>query len=98
MKKNNPSLFGSLVLLVCLLALLIHSAQAQTGGGYDLTWNTLEGGGMPVSAGGDFLLTGTFGQADASAALSGGGFSLVGGFWSGAITSLLHLPVISKGD
>ncbi len=32
---------GAFVILVCLA-----SAHAQSGGGFDLTWNTFDGGGM----------------------------------------------------
>jgi hypothetical protein len=70
--------------LTLLLAAILGAgaALAQTGGGYDLTWSTVDGGGG--SAGGGYQLTGTFGQPDAGAALGGGGYSLSGGFWGGA--------------
>jgi len=57
-------------------------ASAQTGGGYDLTWNSIDGGGATFSTGGGYSLGGTIGQADAGAA-SGGSYSLSGGFWAG---------------
>jgi hypothetical protein len=69
-----------LVIGFCSLASL---AWAQTGGGYDLTWSTIDGGGG-TSTGGGFSVSGTIGQADAvsqAAPLSGGVFELVGGFW-----------------
>ena len=69
---------------------------AQTGGGYDLTWNTLDGGGGS-SAGGSYQLTGTLGQPDAGSALSGGVYSLSGGFWSGVSSGgKVYLPLISR--
>ncbi len=49
------------------------------GGGFDLTWYTVDGGGG-TSSGGDFVLRGTIGQPDAGD-LSGGDFVLRGGFW-----------------
>jgi hypothetical protein len=61
---------------------LALAAQAQSGGPFDLSWSTIDGGGGP-SAGGGFSLNGTIGQPDAGA-MSGGNFSLAGGFW-GAI-------------
>lgn len=57
-------------------------ALAQTGGGYDLTWNSIDGGGATFSSGGGYSLGATIGQADAGAA-SGGGYALNGGFWAG---------------
>jgi hypothetical protein len=56
-------------------------AQAQTGSGYELTWWTVDGGGVMNATGGAYTLGGAAGQPDASAALAGGGFTLVGGFW-----------------
>lgn len=47
--------------------------HAQSGGGYDLTWSTLDGGGAMFSTGGGYSLGGTLGQPDAGAASSGGG-------------------------
>ncbi len=72
-------------------------ASAQTGGGYDLTWNSIDGGGATFSTGGGYSLGGTIGQADAGAA-SGGSYSLSGGFWSGipAIYSAF-VPLAVKG-
>ena len=51
------------------------SAHAQ----YAIDWFTVDGGGG-TSSGGSFTLTGTIGQTDA-ATLSGGNYSLQGGFW-----------------
>ncbi len=68
----------------CVVFLVIPVALAQSGGGYDLTWNTIDGGGG-TSAGGGFELSGTIGQPDASAAnMTGDIFALTGGFWAGA--------------
>jgi hypothetical protein len=65
-----------------VLALLFAAAShAQSGGGYDLTWWTIDGGGITFAAGGTFNLGGTVGQSDASNPLTGGAFSLTGGFW-----------------
>jgi hypothetical protein len=68
----------------CLIPLLglgfAWAAQAQSGGGFDLTWFSIDGGGG-VSTGGVYSVSGTIGQPDAGA-MTGGNFSLVGGFWS----------------
>ncbi len=91
-----------LLMLVVLAALLLVAsvAAAQTGGGYDLTWHTVDGGGGVVSKG-DYALSGTVGQPDAGAALVGGDYTLSGGFWSGAVVSQgrgkIYLPLVVKG-
>ena len=59
-------------------------AFAQSGGGYDLGWNTFDGGGWMWSTGGAFELGGTSGQPDAGPVLAGGGYTVTGGFWVGA--------------
>jgi len=61
--------------------LLATAARAQSGGGYDLSWWTIDGGGITFAVGGTFDLGGTIGQPDASNLLTGGAFSLTGGFW-----------------
>ena len=56
---------------------------AQSGGGFDLPWSTIDGGGGMNSTGGLFSLSGTIGQPDAQIppVMSGGTFELTGGFW-----------------
>jgi hypothetical protein len=87
------------VLTLALLLLAVGAvALAQTGGGYDLTWSSVDGGGGASSAGG-YTLSGTAGQADAGV-LSGGGYTLGGGFWKGgAVVGSLHqvyLPCVLR--
>ena len=48
---------------------------------YSIDWYKIAGGGG-TSAGGQYSLSGTIGQPDASGAMSGGGYSVTGGFWS----------------
>src|SRR5213594_2425586 len=64
-----------------LLALIISVSElaGQSGGGYDLSWFTIDGGGG-TSTGGVYSVSGTIGQPDAGV-MSGGNYSLVGGFW-----------------
>ena len=83
------------VLLAVLLVLLLAGATLAQGG-YDLTWNTVDGGGGALS-GGAYTLSGTAGQPDA-AALSSGAYTLLGGFWGGPQASLrrAYLPVVQK--
>ena len=96
MKIRKRYLISALLIIVCLLGAALSKTQAQSGDGYDLTWNTLESGGRAEAADGSYSLYGNFGQPDASESLSGDGFSLVGGFWSGIPAYTLSLPVVSK--
>ena len=61
-----------------LLTLNLHSARAQT---YTIDWYKVAGGGG-TSTGGTYQVIGTIGQPDASGAMTGGSYSLTGGFWS----------------
>jgi len=83
-------------LLLALLVLLPAVALAQTGGGYDLTWSTIDGGGYTFSEGGGYSLGGTVGQPDAGV-LSGGGYTLAGGFWAGGAARYgIYLPLVLR--
>jgi len=83
-------------LLLALLVLLPAVALAQTGGGYDLTWSTIDGGGYTFSEGGGYSLGGTVGQPDAGV-LSGGGYTLAGGFWPGGAARYgIYLPLVLR--
>jgi len=87
-------------ILLALAALLLLAGgavvYAQTGGGYDLSWNTVDGGGAMFSTGDSYSLGGAIGQPDAGT-LSGGGYTLAGGFWGGAaIQYKVFLPLVLK--
>jgi hypothetical protein len=89
-----------IVLIPIILILLVGavSSQAQSGGGYDLTWSTIDGGGATPggSTGGAYALGGTIGQPDAGV-MSGGSYTLVGGFWGGAAVNYnIYLPLVLK--
>jgi hypothetical protein len=72
-------------------------AHAQTGSGYDLTWSTIDGGGVRNATGGAYTLGGTIGQPDASVAMNGGDYTLAGGFWGvGASQYKVYLPLVVK--
>jgi len=66
---------------------------------YDLSWNTIDGGGGTFSTGGAFSLGGTIGQPDAGpipSGMSGGSFDLLGGFWP--VTLVCYCPGDLNGD
>jgi hypothetical protein len=71
----------------------------QAGEGYELSWYTIDSGGYTFSTGGGYQLGGTIGQPDAGV-LSGGAYTLIGGFWSeiGQVLAQfqIYLPLIMK--
>ena len=69
-----------------LLIFMAFSASAQS---YSINWYKIAGGGG-TSSGGQYTLSGTIGQPDASTAMTGGNYSLTGGFW--AFISAVQTP------
>ncbi len=67
-----------------LLAFLIVPARWVAGQSYSIDWSTIDGGGG-TSTNATYTLSGTIGQPDAGATMSGGGFTVQGGFWAEAI-------------
>lgn len=76
---NNPMrAFSFFPLATLALAISAGSASAQS---YSINWYKIAGGGG-TSSNGQFTVTGTIGQHDAGEPMSGGNFTLTGGFWS----------------
>ena len=74
---TRPALNFCLVL--CLLVSVLRlPAFAQS---YSIDWYKVAGGGG-ASTGATYQVTGTIGQPEASGAMSGGSYSLTGGFWA----------------
>src|ERR1022692_329886 len=65
---------------ICLfIGLLIPTISfAQS---YSIPWYKVAGGGG-TSTGGTYSVSGTIGQPDASSVMTGGNYSLTGGFWA----------------
>ena len=62
---------------------------------FAIDWSTTDGGGG-TSTGGVFTVNGTIGQPDASQqAMTGGNYSLVGGFWSLVAVQTPGAPLLS---
>ena len=101
MKGKQTSTAGRLraPLAACLLLLAAVPVLAQSGGGYDLTWSTVDGGGGTFSTGGGYSLGGTAGQPDAGL-LTGSGYALGGGFWGGGAVAapeyVIYLPLVVR--
>ena len=73
--------------LILYFSLLLPAASfAQS---YSIDWHKIAGGGG-TSTGGVYSVSGTIGQHDASGAMSGGNYSLTGGFW--ALISVVQMP------
>jgi hypothetical protein len=94
MKNKHEA--GILLTLVALLLLAGVAVHAQVGGDHDLTWSTVDGGGATFSTGSGYSLGGTTGQPDAGA-MTGGVYTLAGGFWGGAAAHYrIYLPLILR--
>jgi hypothetical protein len=72
--------------LVLLASAFCLRASARS---YSINWYKVAGGGG-TSIGATYQVTGTIGQPDASAAMSGGQYSVTGGFWS--LISVVQMP------
>lgn len=73
--------------MILLLALLVSASSfAQS---YSIDWYKVAGGGG-TSTNGQYSVTGTIGQPDASGVMSGGNYSLTGGFW--ALIQVVQTP------
>jgi hypothetical protein len=66
----------TIFLIFSLLVPTISFAQS-----YSIDWYKVAGGGG-TSTGGTYQVSGTIGQSDASGAMSGGNYSVTGGYWS----------------
>jgi hypothetical protein len=84
-----------------LLFILPAFVYAQSGGSYDLSWSTLDGGGG-TSRSGSYTLSSTIGQLDAGS-MGGGNYTLSGGFWGkegpggpSPEVGAIYLPVILR--
>ena len=83
---------------VLVVAVLLGSTAIAATQAYDLDWWTVDGGGN-TSSGGVYSLSATIGQPDAES-LSGGDFTLAGGYWSAAVSvppvRELFLPLVNR--
>jgi hypothetical protein len=70
--------YRQLVAVLLLGALSVISASAQS---YSIDWYKVSGGGG-TSSNGQYAVTGTIGQHDAGGPMTGGTYSLTGGFWA----------------
>jgi hypothetical protein len=66
---------------LCLCFLLSALSFRALGQQYSIDWSKVSGGGG-ASTGGVYAVSGTIGQHDAGGPMTGGNYSLTGGFWS----------------
>ena len=77
---------------VCCVMIFPTQTQAQS---YSIDWFTIDGGGG-TSTNGQYSLSGTIGQPDAGATMSGGNFSVDGGFWAfAAVVQTSGAPLLT---
>ena len=78
------------LLLSCSLLLPILGFSQP----YSIDWYRVSGGGG-TSTGGVYTLSGTIGQHDAGGPMTGGNFSLTGGFWALYALQTPGAPILS---
>ncbi|MEI6078927.1 MAG: hypothetical protein WCS94_25365 [Verrucomicrobiota bacterium] len=75
--------------LFCLILLHSSFCLSALGQSYSVDWYKIAGGGG-TSTNGSYSVSGTIGQPDASGAMSGGNYSVTGGFW--ALINVVQTP------
>ena len=85
----------------CLCATIVVAAAGQALGQFEISWYTVDGGGVMNSTDGQpggFEQSGTIGQHDAQVppVMFGGTFELTGGFW--VISTVCNCPGDMNGD
>lgn len=78
------------LILFSLLAMACPVLAQQ----YSISWYKVSGGGG-TSTDGTYVVSGTIGQHDAGGPLTGGNFSLTGGFWSISAVQTAGAPLLS---
>jgi hypothetical protein len=90
-KGGNSATAKVIPLIWFLLFAFCFCSQAQ----HAIDWHTIAGGGG-TSTGATYQVSGTIGQPDAGSAMTGGQYSLTGGFWSlVAVVQTPGLPNLS---
>lgn len=81
-------------ILGCLLAGFALTGTMNLRAQYAIDWYTIDGGGG-TSTGGVYSVSGTIGQPDAGTVMTGGNYSLTGGFWSAVAVQTPGAPLLS---
>lgn len=81
-RQLKAARIGPMIFLVASIVLFsTRHAQSQAD---SINWSKIAGGGG-TSSGGQYSMTGTVGQSDAGVPMSGGNYSVSGGFWAGVV-------------
>ncbi len=92
--KRTTLILGCLLILIITLLAVSQSVIAQSGGGYDLTWNTLASGG--VTGGGVYTMNSAIGQPFAGKT-SASPYELCAGYLCGVrAETRVYLPLVRK--
>jgi hypothetical protein len=99
-KKGEASMSKNRFLLVLYISVLLlgltSPVLAETTATYDLSWWTVDSGGVTGLTSGSYTLSGTAGQPDADS-VSAGDYDLAGGFWGALMVKInSFLPLIKK--
>ena len=81
MKTQSRKIAGNQWRVALFCFILLHSSFCLRAQQYSIDWYKIAGGGG-TSTGATYQISGTIGQPDASGAMSGGQYSVPGGFWS----------------
>ena len=84
-------------LLIILSAAPLH---AQVSANYDLSWNTIDNGGVVCGLGGGYQLSATIGQADANEPASSSNYLLNAGWWNNTAPACpaIYLPIVLRSS
>ncbi len=98
MKRTTIFLTISLLLALASLWSTV-TAVAEPRDGYAVAWWTVDSGGESASSGGSYTLASTIGQPDAGPTLTGGTYTLAGGFWGAGAAAghRIYLPLVVRG-
>ena len=80
-------------ILPAIAALLLPAAASAQN--YSIDWYKISGGGGMNSTGGVYSVSGTIGQHDAGGPMTGGNYSVTGGFWALYAVQTLGAPLLS---
>ena len=90
--------YWKILLFSGLVLLLVAGAVLAAPNGFSIDWWTVDGGGG-TSEGGDYALSGSIGQPDAGPVMTGGEYTVSGGYWAGVsqpFTNTISLPVVMR--
>jgi hypothetical protein len=85
--------FFKLAVIVLFLSIINDGLSICRAQSYSVDWYKIAGGGG-TSTGGTYQVSGTIGQPDASGAMSGGQYSVAGGYW--AMINVVQVPGVPK--